>query len=59
MPVGGNPARIGFLAQYDNLGQLESFQAQLLADPNYLELINKGADNFVAGSLHDEIWRVL
>jgi hypothetical protein len=59
MPIGGNPNRIGWFLQYENLAALEDTQAKLLADQKYMELIAKSADNFIAGSLHDEIWRLL
>ncbi|HEX2792004.1 MAG TPA: hypothetical protein VHN17_16375 [Steroidobacteraceae bacterium] len=57
-PVGGNPNRIGWFVQYENLAILEDTQAKLMLDQKYMELIAKSADNFIAGSLHDEIWRV-
>mgnify|MGYP000857569862 CR=1 FL=1 len=59
VPIGGNPSRVCFLAQYEDLAALERAQAQLMSDPGYLDAVAKGGDNFVAGSLHDEIWRVL
>jgi hypothetical protein len=59
MPIGGNPNRIGWFLQYQNLAALEDTQAKLLQDQKYMELIAKSADNFIAGSLHDEIWRQL
>jgi hypothetical protein len=59
VPVGGNPNRIGFAVRYENLAALEAAQVKLTSDPKYMELTAKGAENFVAGSFHDEIWRVL
>jgi hypothetical protein len=59
VPVGGNPNRIGFSVRYENLAALEATQVKLTSDPKYMELTAKGAENFVAGSFHDEIWRVL
>jgi hypothetical protein len=59
VPIGGNPSRVCFLAQYENLGALEKAQGQLMSDTGYLDVVAKGGDNFVAGSLQDEIWRVL
>lgn len=59
MPVGGNPNRIGWSARYENLGEFETKMSGLTADPKYMEMIAKGGDNFIAGSLHDEIWRAL
>ena len=57
MPIGGNPNRIGWAARYDSLAALEAMQGKLMADPKYMEMVAKGAENFIAGSLHDEIWR--
>ena len=59
MPIGGNPNRVGFSAQYENLGALEAAQLKIAADPTYMELAAKGADNFMAGTMHDEIWRTI
>jgi hypothetical protein len=58
-PIGGNPSRIGWFVQYENLAALEDTQAKLLQDQKYLEIITKSADNFIPGSVHDEIWRLL
>jgi hypothetical protein len=59
VPVGGNPNRLGFSVRYENLGALEAAQVKLTSDPKYMELAANGAENFVAGSFHDEIWRIL
>jgi hypothetical protein len=59
MPVGGQAGRIGWFVQYETLGQLEEVQTRLLQDAEYLGMLAKGGENFVAGSLHDEIWRML
>jgi hypothetical protein len=59
LPVGGNPNRIGWSTQYENLGDMESKLNQLMADPKYMEMVAKGSDNFIAGSVRDEIWRTV
>jgi hypothetical protein len=59
MPIGGNPNRIGWFVQYENLAALEDTQGKLMQDQKYMELIAAAAANFIAGSMHDEIWRVL
>jgi len=59
LPVGGNPHRIGWRSVHANLTALETFQTSVLADPKYIEIVSKGGNNFIAGSLHDEIWRTL
>jgi len=57
MPVGGNPSRNGSATRYENLGALEATLGKLMADPKYMEMVAKGGENFIAGSMHDEIWR--
>jgi hypothetical protein len=59
MPVGGQASRIGWFVEYENLAQLDETQTKLLQDAEYLALTTKGAENFVAGSLADNIWRVI
>jgi len=59
VPVGGNAARMAWIANYENLAQYESMGLKLLGDQKYLELIKKGAGIFVPDTLHDEIWRTL
>ena len=59
MPVGGNPHRIGWSAQYPTLALYDDMATKLLADAKYLEMVAKAADNFVADTTRDEIWRVL
>lgn len=57
MPVGGNPNRIGWSARYENLADYEKRMSAMTADPKYMELAAKGGENFIAGTLRDEIWR--
>ena len=57
-PIGGNPNRITWFVQYESLAILEDTQAKLTLDQKYMELIAKSADNFIPGSMHDEIWRL-
>ena len=59
MPVGGDANRIGWFVQYEDLAALDKMQTQLLQDSEYLAIVTKGSENFVAGSLHDDIWRVM
>jgi hypothetical protein len=59
MPVAGNPNRIGWAARYDNLGAFETKMNALVTDPGYMEMVAKGSENFIAGTVHDEIWRTL
>lgn len=57
MPIGGNPNRIGWATTYDSLGAMESAMAKMMADSSYMEIVRKGAENFIAGSVRDQIWR--
>ena len=59
MPIGGNPHRVAWRAEYPSLAALEEMQSKMLADPKYLEISGKGASCFIAGSLHDSMWRVV
>ena len=59
IPVGGNPMRVAWRAEYASLAALEEMQTKMLGDPKYMELIVKGGPNFIAGSLNDAIWRTV
>jgi hypothetical protein len=59
MPVAGNPNRIGWAARYENLAAFEAKMTTITSDPHYKELAAKGSDNFIAGTIHDEIWRTM
>jgi hypothetical protein len=59
MPMAGNPNRIGWAARYENLAAYETKMTAIHSDAHYRELVAKGSDNFIAGTVHDEIWRTL
>jgi hypothetical protein len=59
MPVGGNPNRVAWRAEYASLAAMEEMQMKMLADPKYLEMVSKGAANFIPGSVNDVIWRTM
>jgi hypothetical protein len=59
LPVGGNPQRIAWTARYKDLAALDAVSTKILADKHYWEVIGKSADNFIAGSMRDSIWRVI
>jgi hypothetical protein len=59
MPVSGNPWRICFLGEFENLTAVDALQAKLRGDPKYRELLAKGSDYFIAGSITDEFWRTV
>lgn len=59
LPVGGNPHRVAWRTEYATLGAMEEFNAKIMADPKYLEILAKGGANFIAGSVNDAIWRTV
>jgi hypothetical protein len=59
MPIGGNPNRIAWHARYDTVAQWEALTAKLLNDREYLEIIGRNSETFMAGSVRDEIWRTV
>ncbi len=59
LPVGGNPSRIAWSTRHDSLADFDAVMMALMADPAYAELMTKNADNFIPGSVHDDIWRTI
>ena len=59
VPIGGNPARIGWVSSYDKLADFESISIKLMPDPDYTKLVESGAPYFLPGSTHDELWASL
>jgi hypothetical protein len=59
LPIGGNPNRIAWSTRHDSLADFDTMMLTLMADPGYVELLAKNSDNFIPGSVHDEIWRVI
>jgi hypothetical protein len=57
VPVGGNPFRIAWVAGEPDLAAVESNNAKLLSDPEYMKLVESGASLFLPGSVYDEMWR--
>ena len=57
LPVGGNPSRIGFKSNYENLGEWEAFATKALADADYMAAITNNGAIFLPGSVNDDIWR--
>lgn len=58
-PIGGNPQRVAWSARYPDLATMETFTNKLLADAKYWELVNSGAECFIAGTAHDGIWQTV
>ncbi len=59
MPVGGNPQRIAWRAEYASLAAMDEVQSKILPDAKYWEIVSKGQAHFIAGSLNDSIWRTV
>jgi hypothetical protein len=59
IPIGGNPSRIGWSAQYQTLAAYDEMSTKLLGDAKYQDLVAKGGENFVPDTMRDELWRVL
>jgi len=53
----GNPYRIPWVGQTENLGAHEQAWNKAMGDPKYLESLSKAADVFLAGSSVDEFWQ--
>lgn len=59
MPIGGNPARIAFRIDYENMTAWEALTARLLADHDYQAEMAKNSATFLPGSVHDDFWRTI
>ena len=59
MPVGGNPFRIAWRAEYPSLGAMEEVMSKIQVDAQLQEIFAKGSVNFIAGSANDVIWRTV
>ena len=59
LPIGANPSRIARSKRHDSLAGFDRLMLALMADPAYAELMAKKAENFIPGSVHGEIWRVI
>ena len=57
VPIGGNPMRVRWTAQYENLATYEQAWAKLLSDPKFMDLIAKATQHVLPGSAVDELWR--
>ncbi len=59
LPIGGNPQRIAWSSRYKDLAAFDAVGSKLLTDKHYWEVVGKGSDNFIAGSIQDSIWRTI
>jgi hypothetical protein len=56
-PVGGNPFRIAWVTAQPDLAAVEANNDKLLGDAEYMKQVEGGAQLFLPGSVHDEMWR--
>ncbi|MEZ5654163.1 MAG: hypothetical protein R3E87_26810 [Burkholderiaceae bacterium] len=59
VPVGGNPNRVCWTAQFADLAGLERFMEASMADPEYAPLVAEVAKNLINGATTDEILKSL
>ena len=59
MPIGGNPNRVGWSTSFESLADFDAMMTSLMSDPTYVQMVVSGADNFIPGTVRDEIWRVV
>ncbi len=59
LPIGGNPSRVGWSRQFANLAEFDTLTTKLLTDADYNKMVAEVSNFFIAGSLHDEIWRTI
>ena len=57
LPIGGNPNRLRFTTQCENLAAYETRMAKLTSHPKWSELAAGGPELFVSESNFLEIWR--
>ena len=56
MPVAGNPLRVAWTARYDGLADVEDMLGKLMGDQDYMNMVKEGSDNFIEGSVNDQLW---
>ena len=59
IPIGGNPSRVAWVANYESLAELDATGLKLLGDPKYQELLKKAAGIIVPETTVDEMWRTI
>jgi hypothetical protein len=55
--IGSDPNTICWIAQFENLGELEDAIAKYNADPEFLSVVARAARLVIPGSTRDQIWR--
>ena len=57
MPVGGNPAGICWIVQYESLAQLEEHMAKWVSNPEFQAMGKRQEGLIVPGSVNDQIYQ--
>jgi len=58
-PLAGNPTRIFWYAQHDDLQAFERDHQTINSDAEFLQMLGEASHCFIAGSTHDEILQAL
>jgi hypothetical protein len=58
-PLAGNPTRIFWYAQHDDLQAYERDHQKINTDPEFQQMLSEASPFFIAGSTHDEILQTL
>jgi hypothetical protein len=56
LPVGGNPLRVAWTSRHDSLADVEQLLGKLMADQDYMNMVREGGENFIEGSINDQMW---
>ncbi len=51
----GDTGTVHWYSDHEDLATIEKLNAQLLADQEYLAMLNKAADLYIEGSVHDTL----
>jgi hypothetical protein len=57
LPFGGDASRLALAARYGSAADVQAYFQKIMSDPVFLDSLAKHAQNFIAGTARDEIWR--
>jgi hypothetical protein len=58
-PIAGNPTRIFWSSQHENLQDYERKHQKINTDTEFLQMLTEASLCFIAGSTHDEILQTI
>jgi hypothetical protein len=58
-PIAGNPTRIFWYSQHDDLQAYEREHQKINTDSEFLQMLGEASHCFIAGSTHDEILQTI